>query len=170
MSPHLPVTAKEIADQAIGAAEAGAAILHLHARDPDTGQPSASPEHFMAFLPEINARCDAVLNLSTGGSAVMTLDAAAGRAAQGRAGDVLAQHGHDEFRALSDGARYDTWLHDWEQPFLEGTPTISSSRTPRATSHASSTIWEPSAAPASSSSAMTSATCTCCGISPTAGW
>jgi uncharacterized protein (DUF849 family) len=59
MSPHLPVTPRTIAEQAIGAAKAGAAILHLHARDPGNGRPSASPEHFMAFLPEIKAadRC-----------------------------------------------------------------------------------------------------------------
>ena len=73
MSPHLPVTPAQIADQAIAAAQAGAAILHLHARHPVTGQPSAAVADFMAFLPRIKAGCDAVLNLTTGGSAVMTL-------------------------------------------------------------------------------------------------
>src|SRR5210317_746099 len=74
MSPHLPVTPDEIADQAVAAAEAGAAILHLHARNPETGQPTANPDVFMQFLPEIRQRCDAVLNITTGGSSLMTLD------------------------------------------------------------------------------------------------
>ena len=59
MSPHLPYTPKDIADQAVAAAEAGASILHLHARDPDTGQPTADPDVFMQFLPDIKKRCDA---------------------------------------------------------------------------------------------------------------
>ena len=74
MSPHLPVTAEEIARQSIAAAEAGAAILHLHARDPETGRPSSDPAHFMAFLPRIKQASGAVLNITTGGSATMTLD------------------------------------------------------------------------------------------------
>ncbi|MCC6002619.1 MAG: 3-keto-5-aminohexanoate cleavage protein, partial [Pararhodobacter sp.] len=74
MSPHLPVTGEQIADQGIAAARAGAAILHLHARDPADGRPSAKPVHFMGFLPRLAAETEAVLNLSTGGSAVMTLD------------------------------------------------------------------------------------------------
>ena len=74
MSPYLPVTAEDIADQAIEAAGAGAAILHLHARDPKDGRPSASPAHFMSFLPRIKQASGAVLNITTGGSAVMTLE------------------------------------------------------------------------------------------------
>lgn len=74
MSPHLPVTAEEIADQALGAARAGAAILHLHARNPDTGHPSSDPAHWAGFLPRIAAATDAVVNMTTGGSAIMTLD------------------------------------------------------------------------------------------------
>ena len=74
MSPYLPITADEIAEQAIGAAKAGAAILHLHARDPNTGRPSAALGHYMGFLPRIRERCDAIVNLTTGGSAVMSLD------------------------------------------------------------------------------------------------
>src|SRR5690606_1184589 len=74
MSPHLPVTADQIADQALAAAQAGAALLHLHARGPETGRPSAKVEDFMGFLPRLAKGTDAILNLSTGGSAVMTLD------------------------------------------------------------------------------------------------
>src|SRR5206468_5262244 len=67
MSPYLPVTANEIADQAIEAAEAGAAILHLHARDPETGKPTQAPERFMEFLPRIKQATSAVANITTGG-------------------------------------------------------------------------------------------------------
>jgi uncharacterized protein (DUF849 family) len=74
MSPYLPITGAEISEAAIGAAEAGAAILHLHARDPANGRPSADPAHFMGFLPQIKQRSAAVLNISTGGSATMTLE------------------------------------------------------------------------------------------------
>jgi uncharacterized protein (DUF849 family) len=83
MSPHLPVTGAEIAAQAIGAAKAGATILHLHARNPDTGRPSADPAHWAGFLPQIKAGCDAVVNIP--------------------ARDVQSEHGHDEFRAVPDG-------------------------------------------------------------------
>src|SRR5262244_3138977 len=75
MSPHLPVTPDQIAQSAIEAAEAGAAILHLHARNPRDGSPSPSAEHFMAFLPRIRDSTAAVINISTGGSATMSLDA-----------------------------------------------------------------------------------------------
>ncbi len=75
MSPHLPVTAEQIAESAIGAAEAGAAILHLHARVPDTGAPSQDPAHYAAFLPRIRAATDAIVNITTGGGLGMSMDA-----------------------------------------------------------------------------------------------
>ncbi len=68
MSPHLPVTPDEIVEAAIGAAEAGAAILHLHARDPETGRPDQTPDSFARFLPHIKQATDAAINLTTGGS------------------------------------------------------------------------------------------------------
>src|SRR4029079_358789 len=75
LTPHLPITPEEIADQAVGAAEAGAAILHLHARDPETGRPTPDPEVYGRFLPEIFDRTDAVINITTGGGLGMSLDA-----------------------------------------------------------------------------------------------
>jgi uncharacterized protein (DUF849 family) len=74
MSPHLPVTPHEIADAAIGAAEAGAAIVHLHARDPQTGLPDQSPEVFVPFLKVIKQRSDCVVNITTGGAAMMSIE------------------------------------------------------------------------------------------------
>ena len=74
MSPHLPITPDEIAEAAIAAAEAGAAVLHLHARDPKDGRPTPDPAVFMEFLPRIKQSCDGIVNITTGGGAGMTLD------------------------------------------------------------------------------------------------
>src|SRR5215469_7408021 len=74
MSPYLPVTPEEIAEAAVGAAQAGAAIIHLHARDPKTGRPDQTPEAFGRFLPRIRQATDAVVNLTTGGAPYMTVE------------------------------------------------------------------------------------------------
>ncbi len=74
MSPYLPITPNEVADAAVGAAEEGAAIIHLHARDSNDGRPTPDPRVFMEFLPRIKQRTDAVLNITTGGGLGMTLD------------------------------------------------------------------------------------------------
>ena len=102
MSPHLPVTAQQIADAAIGAAEAGAAVVHLHARNPQDGRPDQTPEAFAPFLKVIKQRSPVVVNITTGGAPTMTVEERVkpGRALQARG--RLAQHGHDELRALSD--------------------------------------------------------------------
>ena len=131
MSPHLPVTADEIASQAIEAAEAGASILHLHARDPETGRPSAAPEHFMGFLPRIATATDAVLNLSTGGSAVMRLDErlAAPRAV---APEMCSLNmGTMNFALYPMAERISDWKQDWEKPFLAGSDDLVFKNTPR---------------------------------------
>ncbi|NRG18176.1 3-keto-5-aminohexanoate cleavage protein [Rhizobiales bacterium] len=131
MSPHLPVTAAEIAGQALGAAEAGAAILHLHARDPETGYPSSSPAHFMAFLPEIKRRTDAVVNITTGGSAIMALDdrLAAARAAEPEMCSL--NMGSMNFALYPMAVREREWRHDWEKPFLENSDDLVFKNTPR---------------------------------------
>jgi uncharacterized protein (DUF849 family) len=74
MSPHLPITAEEIADAAIDAAEAGAAVVHLHARDPKDGRPDQSPEAFAPFLGVIKQRSNVVVNITTGGAPTMTVE------------------------------------------------------------------------------------------------
>src|SRR6478672_8030463 len=73
MTPHLPITPKQIADESIAAARAGAAIIHLHARDPKDGRPTPDPKVFMEFLPRIKAETDAVINITTGGGHNMTV-------------------------------------------------------------------------------------------------
>jgi uncharacterized protein (DUF849 family) len=120
MSPYLPVTPDEIAQAAIEAAEAGASILHLHARDPRDGSPSPSAEHFMAFLPRIKAATNAVINISTGGSAVMSLDARLEGAKAARPELCSLNMGPLIFDFSAAGARVKSWKHEWERPYVEG--------------------------------------------------
>ena len=135
MSPHLPVTAQEITDNAIGASEAGAAILHLHARDPENGRPSADPAHFMAFLPRIKQRCDAVLNISTGGSATMTLDDRLAAPKLAKPEMCSLNMGTMNFALYPAAARITEWKFDWEKPFLEGSDDLVFKNTPRDMAH-----------------------------------
>ncbi len=131
MSPHLPVTPDQIAQHSIAAADAGAAILHLHARDPANGRPSARPEDFMAFLPRIKAGCDAIVNLTTGGSAVMTLqDRIAGPMAA--APEMCSLNmGTMNFALYPMLGKRTDWLHDWEEPFLRDSDDLVFKNTPR---------------------------------------
>ncbi len=135
MSPHLPVTGAEIAEQGIAAARAGAAILHLHARDPADGRPSASPEHFMGFLPQLAAGTDAVLNLSTGGSAVMTLEDRLAAPAQVGPEMASLNMGTMNFALYPMLERERNWRHDWERPFLEASDDLVFKNTPRDIAH-----------------------------------
>lgn len=120
MSEYLPVTPDEIAEQAIGAAEAGAAVLHLHARDPQTGRPASDPDLFMQFLPRIKQATDAVVNISTGGGMPMTVEdrmQAALRAAPEMASLNMGTMNFGLYPMLD---RYNDWQHDWEKQHLEG--------------------------------------------------
>jgi uncharacterized protein (DUF849 family) len=119
MSPHLPCTPDEIAADAIGAAEAGASILHLHARDPETGKPTADPDVFMQFLPRIKQSTDAVVNITTGGSHVMTIEERL--AAPLRASPELCSlnMGSMNFGLYPLLSKYKEFKYDWEAPYLE---------------------------------------------------
>jgi uncharacterized protein (DUF849 family) len=135
MSPHLPITADQITAQSIAAAEAGASILHLHARDPRDGRPSASPEHFMAFLPRIKQATDAVANLTTGGSATMTLDERLAAPLAAEPEMCSLNMGSMNFALYPAAARIDNWKYDWEKPFLEGSDDLVFKNTPRDIAH-----------------------------------
>jgi len=120
MTPHLPVTPQQIADEAVAAAAAGAAIIHLHARDPLDGRPSPAPELFKEFLPDIKRRCDAVLGITTGGGQNMTVK---DRLAAPLAFDpemCSLNMGSMNFGLFPALSRYKSFTHDWEQPYLEG--------------------------------------------------
>jgi len=119
MSPYLPVTAEEIADAAVGAAEAGAAIVHLHARDPVTGRPDQSPEAFARFLPVIKQRTGAVINLTTGGAPYMTVDERVLPAAQFKPEVASLNMGSMNFGLYPMLNRFKDFKHDWEKPSLE---------------------------------------------------
>jgi len=120
MSPYLPVTADHIATAAIDAAAAGASILHLHARNPLNGAPSFRAEDFMAFLPRIKAETDAVVNISTGGSATMSLDERLEGAKAARPELCSLNMGPLIFDFSAAAARIQLWQHDWERPYVEG--------------------------------------------------
>ncbi len=119
MSPHLPITPAQIADESVAAAEAGASIIHLHARDPSDGRPTPDPAVFMAFLPEIKARTDAVINITTGGGHNMTVQErlAAPLAAQPEM--CSCNMGSMNFGLYPMLGRYPTFQHDWEPAYLE---------------------------------------------------
>ena len=119
MSPHLPVTPDQIAEAAIGAAEAGAAILHLHARNPTDGSPSPKAEDFMAFLPRVKQGCHAVINISTGGSATMSLDARLEGAHAAQPEVCSLNMGPLIFDFSAAGKRVSDWQHPWEREYVE---------------------------------------------------
>ena len=131
MTPYLPVTADQITAEAVAAAEAGAAILHLHARDPKDGRPSAKPEHFMAFLPRIKQATDAVVNLTTGGSATMTLEERLAAPVAAEPEMCSLNMGSMNFALYPAAARITDWRYDWEKPFLEGSDDLVFKNTPR---------------------------------------
>jgi uncharacterized protein (DUF849 family) len=119
MSPHIPITAQEIADAAIGAAEAGAAIVHLHARDPKNGRPDQSIEGFAPFLKVIKQRSSCVVNITTGGAATMTIDERLKPVATFKPEVASLNMGSMNFGLFPMLNRFKSFRHDWEQPALE---------------------------------------------------
>jgi uncharacterized protein (DUF849 family) len=120
MSPHLPVTPQEVADAAIGAAEAGAAIVHLHARDPQTGKPDQSPEAFAPFLKVIKQRSGCVINITTGGAPTMQVEERVRPAATFKPEVASLNMGSMNFGLYPMLERFKDFKHDWEKPYLEG--------------------------------------------------
>jgi uncharacterized protein (DUF849 family) len=120
MSPHLPVTAAEIAEGAIGAAEAGAAIVHLHARDPKDGRPDQSPDLYRPFLQVIKQRTDCVINITTGGAATMTIDERLRPVAEFKPEVASLNMGSMNFGLYPMLARFNDLKHPWEREYLEG--------------------------------------------------
>lgn len=119
MSPHLPVTADEIAEAAIAAAEAGAAILHLHARDPKDGKPTQDPEAFRPFLSKIKTATSAVVNITTGGSPHMTVEDRMRPAMEFKPEVASLNMGSMNFGLFPMLERFKTFEHEWERQHLE---------------------------------------------------
>ncbi len=120
MSPYLPVTPEEIIEASVGAAEAGAAIIHLHARDPITGKPDQSPEAFAKFLPQIKARTNAALNLTSGGSPFMKIDERIQPSLRFAPEVASLNMGSINFALFPMLERFKTFKHPWEKEHLEG--------------------------------------------------
>lgn len=135
MTPYLPITAQQMVDESLAAAEAGASILHLHARDPDTGLPSSAVGHFMDFLPDIKQQCDAVVNITTGGSAVMTLEQRLAAPIRAEPEMCSVNMGTMNFALYPAVKRISDWKHDWEKPFLENIDDLVFKNTPRDIAH-----------------------------------
>ena len=121
MSPYLPITPKQIADQAVGAVEAGAAIIHLHARIPDTGRPSQDKDIYAQFLPEIASRCDGIINITTGAGLGMSMDERLAAANWAKPEIASMNMGSFNFNIAGAALRVREFKHDWEQPYLKST-------------------------------------------------
>lgn len=118
MSDALPYKPEDIARQAIDAAEAGAAVLHLHARHPENGSVSINPDHFMQFLPQIKAATNAVVNLSTGGSLTNTMEERIAPAQRVSPEMTSLNMGSMNFSMHPLADRYKDWKFDWEEAYL----------------------------------------------------
>ncbi len=121
MTPHLPITPDQVATQAIEAAEAGAAILHLHARDPKDGKPTPDPGVFMQFLPRIKQSSDAVINITTGGGHNMTVQERLAAPLKAQPEMCSLNMGSMNFGLYPMLGKYKTWQHEWEPKYLEMT-------------------------------------------------
>lgn len=120
MSPYLPISAEEIAEGALGAAKAGAAIVHLHARDPKDGRPSQEPELFVPFLKKIKASSDVVINLTTGGAPTMLVQERVRPALRFKPEVASLNMGSMNFGLYEMLNRTKDFKYDWERPYLEG--------------------------------------------------
>jgi uncharacterized protein (DUF849 family) len=121
MSPHLPITPDEIIADAMAAAEAGAAVLHLHARNPENGRPDQTPEAFGRFLPRLKQQTDAVINITSGGSPTMLVEERVKPAATFKPEVASLNMGSINFGLFHLLDRYKEFKHDWEPQFLEST-------------------------------------------------
>lgn len=121
MSPHLPVTPREIADQAVAAVEAGAAIVHLHARVPETGRPTQDQAVYAQFLPQIRDRCDGIINITTGAGLGMSMDERLAAANWAKPEIASMNMGSLNFNISGAAGRIHEFKNEWEQPYLAST-------------------------------------------------
>jgi uncharacterized protein (DUF849 family) len=123
MSPYLPITAEQIASEALAAAEAGASVLHLHARDPKDGRPSFEPAVYRRFLEPIHAQCDAIVNITTGGASTMTMDQRLAAALDVSPEMASCNMGSMNFGSFPVLEKIKEWKYEWEPRFLEASRT-----------------------------------------------
>ena len=121
MSPALPVSPDMLAEQGVAASQAGAAVLHVHARDPRDGRPTPDPAAYMAFLPRLKAGCEAIINVTTGGSLNMTVDDRLKAPVMLRPEMCSLNMGSMNFALYPLADRYQSWKYEWEEPYLRAT-------------------------------------------------
>ncbi len=119
MSPYLPITPDQIVADALSAVEAGAAVVHLHARDPETGRPSPDPKIFAEFMPRIKQSTDAILNVTTGGGVGMSMEDRLAAALWAKPEIASMNMGSMNFNLSGAAARITDWKQPWEKPYLE---------------------------------------------------
>jgi len=124
MTPHLPITPNEIADEAVRAWEAGAAVAHIHARDPETGQPSASPDLYREIVTNVKSRCDMILCLSTGGGVGMTTEQRVSVVPTFKPELASFNSGSVNFALFPVVSKYKEWKHPWEAQYLAMTEDV----------------------------------------------
>ena len=124
MSPYLPITPKQIADEAVAAVEAGAAIVHLHARNPADGRPVQTPQAFLEFVCDIKARCNGVINITTGGAPTMTVQERMRPALELKPEVASLNMGSMNFGLYPMLGRYKEFRHPWEKTYLENTKDL----------------------------------------------
>jgi uncharacterized protein (DUF849 family) len=129
MTPYLPITPDQIASEAIAAAEAGAAMIHLHARNPQTGQPDQNPELFRQFMPRIKQSTDAILNITTGGGVGMSLDERLAPTKLLQPEVCSMNMGSLNFNISGAGAKITEWKFEWEKAYLEKSKDVIMSNT-----------------------------------------
>jgi len=129
MTPYLPITPDQIAHDSIEAAEAGASIIHLHARDPKDGRPTPNPDVFMQFLPRIKQSCEAVINITTGGSLGMTMEDRLAAPLRAKPELCSLNMGSMNFGIFHITQKIDQWQHEWEKPYVEKTRDLIVSNT-----------------------------------------
>ncbi|WP_119300698.1 BKACE family enzyme [Dongia deserti] len=129
MTPYLPITPDQIARDSIAAAEAGAAIIHLHARNPEDGRPTAEPAVFMQFLPRIKQSCDAVINITTGGSLGMSMEDRLAAPLRAQPELCSLNMGSMNFGIYHVTDKIADWKYDWERPYVEKTKDLIVSNT-----------------------------------------
>ena len=129
MTPYLPITPDQIARDSIDAAEAGASIIHLHARDPKDGRPTPDPAVFMQFLPRIKQSCDAVINITTGGSLGMSMEDRLAAPLKAEPELCSLNMGSMNFGIFHVTEKIKDWKYDWEKPYVERTKDLIVSNT-----------------------------------------
>ena len=121
MSPALPVSPDMLAEQGVAASQAGAAVLHVHARDPRDGRPTPDPAAYLAFLPRLKDGCEAIINVTTGGSLNMTVDDRLKAPVMLRPEMCSLNMGSMNFALYPLADRYQSWKYEWEEPYLRAT-------------------------------------------------